>query len=85
MNIPNMNFEAPNVKYDYTQYSHDNDVNVIPDADYRRLVADTFKTICDTLRKTYGPRMDTIPLKQCISHTITSSKFILQYRRLSTE
>ena len=55
MNIPNMNFEAPNVKYDYTQYSHDNDVNVIPDADYRRLVADTFKTICDTLRKTYGP------------------------------
>jgi hypothetical protein len=43
------------MKYDYTQYSHDNDVNVIPDEDYRRLVADTFKTICNTLRQTYGP------------------------------
>ena len=52
---PTMGFESSQMKYDYTQYSHDNDVNVIPDADYRRLVADTFKTICNTMRQTYGP------------------------------
>lgn len=45
----------PKMCYDYTQYSHDNDVNVIPEKDYKRLVSDTFNTICDTLRQTYGP------------------------------
>ena len=55
MNPTGMGFESSQMKYDYTQYSHDNDVNVIPDADYRRLVADTFKTICNTMRQTYGP------------------------------
>jgi hypothetical protein len=55
MNPKGIGFDSSHMKYDYTQYSHDNDVNVIPDADYRRLVADTFETICDTMRKTYGP------------------------------
>ena len=55
MNPTGYEFDSSHMKYDYTQYSHDNDVNVIPDIDYRRLVADTFRTICDTLRKTYGP------------------------------
>lgn len=55
MNMSEMEFDSSQVKYDYTQYSHDNDVNVIPDADYRRLVADTFRTICNTMRQTYGP------------------------------
>lgn len=55
MNPNNLGFDSSHLKYDYTQYSHDNDVNVIPDADYRRLVADTFRTICNTLRQTYGP------------------------------
>lgn len=41
--------------YDYTQYSHDNHVNVIPEQAFKRLVRDTFKTITDTLRSTYGP------------------------------
>lgn len=41
--------------YDYTQYSHDNDVNVIPESSFKRLIQDTFRTITDVLRETYGP------------------------------
>ena len=41
--------------YDYSQYAHDNNVNVIPEQDFKRLVSDTFKTITDTMRTTYGP------------------------------
>ena len=41
--------------YDYTQYSHDNNVNVIPEEAFKRLIRDTFKTITDVLRATYGP------------------------------
>lgn len=41
--------------FDFTQYSHDNNVNVIPEQDFKRLVADTFRCIADNLRNTYGP------------------------------
>ena len=41
--------------YDYTQYSHDKTVNVIPEKDFTRLVRDTFETMCDTIVNTYGP------------------------------
>jgi len=41
--------------YDFTQYAHDNNVNVIPEEDFKRLVQETFKCIADNLRKTYGP------------------------------
>lgn len=41
--------------YDYSQYAHDNNINVIPEKDFKRLVSDTFKTITETLRATYGP------------------------------
>ena len=46
--------------YDYTQYSHDNDVNVIPEEAFKRLVHDTFKTMTDVLRETYGPYGSTV-------------------------
>lgn len=41
--------------YDYSQYAHDNHVNVIPEDSFKALVSDTFKTIADILRSTYGP------------------------------
>lgn len=41
--------------YDYTQYSHENHVNIIPEDDFKHLVRDTFKIIADNLRRTYGP------------------------------
>ena len=50
--------------YDYTQYSHDRHVNVIPEEDFDRLVKDTFSTIADTLRKTYGPYASTVLISE---------------------
>lgn len=50
-----LKFDSSHMRYDYTQYSHDNDINVIPKEDYRRLITDTFETICNVLRQTYGP------------------------------
>lgn len=41
--------------YDYSQYAHDNHVNVIPEKSFKALINDTFKTIADVLRSTYGP------------------------------
>ena len=50
--------------YDYTQYSHENHVNVIPEEAFDRLVKDTFSTIADTLRKTYGPYASTVLISE---------------------
>ena len=41
--------------FDYSQYANNNNINVIPEADFKRLVSDTFKIIADILRATYGP------------------------------
>lgn len=49
------NFTTPDRVYDYTQYSHVRNVNVIPEDDFKRLVAETFQTITETMRVTYGP------------------------------
>ena len=42
-------------KYDFTQWSHDNDINVIPEQDFRNLVLRSFKTLSDVMANTYGP------------------------------
>ena len=41
--------------FDYSQYSYVNNVNVIPEKDFKRLVEDSFTTIADILRPSYGP------------------------------
>ena len=41
--------------FDYSQYANNNNINVIPKKDFKRLVSDTFKIIADILRETYGP------------------------------
>ena len=43
--------------YDYSQYAHDNNVNVIPEADFKRLVSDTFRTIPDTSLRAHQIRL----------------------------
>lgn len=58
--MPGLNEDEMNVMgyektFDYSQYSHINNVNVIPEKDFKRLVEDTFKTIADVLRPSYGP------------------------------
>lgn len=58
--------------FNYTQYSHDNHVNVIPEESFKQLIADTFKTITDVLRRTYGPYGSTIMISE--QNQTTSTK-----------
>ena len=58
-------------KYDYSQYAHDNNVNVIPEQSFKRLITDTFKTISEILRSTYGPYGSSIVISEQ-SDTITT-------------
>ena len=58
-------------KYDYSQYAHDNNVNVIPEQSFKQLITDTFKTISDVLRSTYGPYGSSIVISEQ-SETITT-------------
>lgn len=57
--------------YDYTQYSHLNHINVIPEEDFKRLVRDSFKVLADNLRRTYGPYGSQLILSQQ-SQTMTT-------------
>lgn len=47
-----LNYEK---QYDYTNFSHQNHINVIPEQDFKKLITDTFKTLTYVLRQTYGP------------------------------
>lgn len=76
MSTPNgIGFDSSHMKYDYTQYSHDNDVNIIPKEDYERLVADTFKVICNNLRKTYGPYGSSVMITEQNQTTATKDGY----------
>ena len=57
--------------YDYTQYSHENHVNVIPEQDFKQLIHDSFNTIADILRNTYGPYGSNVML--CTETTWTTT------------
>lgn len=48
----------------YNQYSLYRNVNVIPAADFKQLVEETFQTITETLRVTYGPYGSQIMITQ---------------------
>ena len=61
--------------YDYTQYSHDNHVNVIPEEAFKKLVHDTFRTITDTLRGTYGPYGSTMMISDQSQTTTTKDGY----------
>ena len=51
--MSNNNVEMAPVNYN--QYSLYRNVNVIPETEFKQLVEDTFQTITETLRVTYGP------------------------------
>ena len=57
--------------YDFTQYAHDNNVNVIPEEDFKRLTNETFKCISDILRNTYGPYGSLVTIA-CDNETTTT-------------
>lgn len=58
--------------WDYTQYSHDKNVNVIPEEDFKRLIHDTFSTIAEVMRKTYGPYGSNVMLCTESNETFTT-------------
>lgn len=61
--------------YDYTQYSHKNQINVIPEAAFKQLVEDTFRTIADVLRNTYGPYGSTVVISEQSETTTTKDGY----------
>lgn len=61
--------------YDYTQYSHENHINVIPESDFKRLITDTFKIIADNLRRTYGPYGSSVMMTDQSLTTTTKDGF----------
>ena len=61
--------------YEYTNFSHLNHVNVIPEKDFKKLVSDTFKTISTVLRETYGPYGSTIMLSEQNQTTTTKDGY----------
>lgn len=77
-------------KFDYTQYSHDNHVNVIDENSFQHLVRDTFTTIADVMRNTYGPYGSTIMISNQNETTTTKDGYNIycamgfnhQYKRM---
>lgn len=58
-------------RYDFTQFSHDSNINVIPEESFKRLVEETFKTIALVLENTYGPYGSTVMISE-LGDTITT-------------
>ena len=77
-------------KFDYTQYAHDNHVNVIDENSFQHLVRDTFTTIADVMRNTYGPYGSTIMISNQNETTTTKDGYNIycamgfnhQYKRM---
>jgi hypothetical protein len=61
--------------YDYTQYGHDNHVNVITEKAFKKLVTDTFRTIVDVLKETYGPYGSSIMISENNETTATKDGY----------
>ena len=79
MNSEELEFAQHNLgiqkHYDFTQYAHDNHVNVIPEEDFKHLVEETFRTIADILRKTYGPYASTVIISEQSETTSTKDGY----------
>lgn len=59
----------------YNQYSLYRNVNVIPETEFKQLVEDTFQTITETLRVTYGPYGRQIMISQLNDHISTKDGY----------
>ena len=61
--------------YDYSQYAQKNNINVIPENDFKRLVRDAFKIIADNLRATYGPYGSSVIISEQSQTTTTKDGY----------
>lgn len=57
---------------DYLEYSKSKHVNVIPETDFKELVAETFTTMAEVLRSTYGPYGSSMILSTTTNETTTT-------------
>lgn len=59
----------------FTRYSQEKAVNVIPEEDFTDLVLETFDTICQTLRCTYGPYGSPVMISEQTDNSTTKDGF----------
>lgn len=71
VNDTEMEVQGYKKQFDYTQYSHDNHVNIMPEKDFHKLTMDTFATLADNVRQTYGPYGNSIQISAGGETTIT--------------
>lgn len=60
---------------DYTRYSKAKSVNMIPENDFIELVLDTFSTMCQALRCTYGPYGSPVMISELNDNSTTKDGF----------
>ena len=60
---------------DYNAYSSYRNVNVIPEYEFKQLVGDTFQTLTETLRRTYGPYGSQIMISESSNRTSTKDGY----------
>jgi hypothetical protein len=77
-------------QFDYTNYSHQKQINVIPKDDMNRLIMDAFRTLTDILRGSYGPYGNPFIISEGMETVTTKDGFNIfnalgfsnQYKRL---
>lgn len=59
-------------KYQYTQYSQDHGINVIPENDFRKLIIRSSNEISAVLRQTYGPYGSHVMIDSMVGDTVST-------------
>lgn len=63
------------LRFDYTNWSHQNHLNVIPEADFKRLINDAFNSIVQVLQETYGPYGSSVMISDLSEMTTTKDGY----------
>ena len=60
---------------DFTRYSREKSINMIPEEDFKALVLETFDTMCQALRCTYGPYGSPVMISEQTDNSTTKDGF----------
>ena len=60
---------------DFTRYSREKSINMIPEDDFKALVLETFDTMCQALRCTYGPYGSPVMISEQTDNSTTKDGF----------
>lgn len=60
---------------DFTRYSREKNINMIPEEDFNALVLETFGTMCQALRCTYGPYGSQVMISEMNDNSTTKDGF----------